>query len=104
MQPLLSHPSGCFRESLPLLVLGHFAEGHGEHYVSLDGPIFHYIQAVQEAEMHRVSLGINSQPGPLSDTEDDPMSDTEPNPTSDTEPCPLSNTEPGPTCMSDTEP
>lgn len=44
--------SGDYCESLPLLVLGHFAEGQGEHYVSLDGPILVYIQAIQEAERH----------------------------------------------------
>lgn len=45
----------------------------GEHYVSLDGPILAYIQAIQEAEMHWVS-----QPAPLSDTELGALSDAKP--------------------------
>ena len=49
-------PSGCYCEVLPLLVLGHFAEGHREHYVNLDGSIYPNIQAIQQAKMHSLSL------------------------------------------------
>lgn len=111
-------PSGCYCESLPLLVLGHFAEGHGEHYVSLNGPIFPYIQAIQEAERHRLSFrkpdrtptGVDPQPGPLADPEPgilaDPerglLADPEPGLRVDLEPYLLANPEPGP--VTDLEP
>lgn len=40
---LVISPSGDYCENLPLLVLGHFAEGQGEHYVSLEGSIPAYM-------------------------------------------------------------
>lgn len=43
--------SGCSREGLPLLILGHFAEGHGEHYVSLHGPVSPFSKSIKEAEL-----------------------------------------------------
>ena len=80
-------PSGNFCEGLPVLAIGHFAEGHGEHYVSLDGPTDPYIQALQEAENERVlhinnssaSLSIDIDPGcsPGSGIEAVPVSEPE---------------------------
>ena len=65
--------SDFYCEGLPLLVLEHFAEGQGEHYVSLDGPTLPYIQAIQEAEMHRMSQSV-----PRSDTKLGSLFDVEP--------------------------
>ena len=48
-------PSGEYCEDLPTLVVGHIAEGHGDHYVSLDGPISQYISGIQEEESHRIT-------------------------------------------------
>lgn len=37
-------PTEGYHEELPPLVLGHIAEGHGDHYVSLSGPVSSYIE------------------------------------------------------------
>lgn len=59
-------------------------------------PFFPHIQAVQRAERHQVSLGIDSQPGSPCDSVPNPVFDTEPGPMSENEDGALSNTEPGP--------
>ena len=75
-------PCGQYDDSLPLLVLGHFAEGHGDHYVSLDGPVTHLIQRVQEAEESaplpsgphsRPKSGPHSGPDPVPHCGPDPV-------------------------------
>ena len=48
-------PSGEYSEDLPTLVVGHIAEGHGDHYVSLDGQISQYISGIQEEESHWIT-------------------------------------------------
>ncbi|KAL7396332.1 hypothetical protein ABVT39_004371 [Epinephelus coioides] len=75
-------PSGGYFENLPVLILGHFAEGQGEHYVSLDGHVHPYIQAIQEAELQKVP-----QPSSLSDTELGSQSDANPPSMSDEPAC-----------------
>ena len=58
-------PHGHYDESLPFL--GHFAEGCGDHYVSLDGPVRPFIQRIQRAEKQRVLLyntGSDAVPDP----------------------------------------
>lgn len=47
-------PSNVYNENLPVLILGHIAGGHGEHYVSLSGPVSHIIDSVQEEESERL--------------------------------------------------
>lgn len=59
-------------------------------------PFFPHIWAVQRAEMHQVSLRINSQPGSPCHSVPNPVFDTEPGPMSENEDGALSNTEPGP--------
>ncbi|XP_049926648.1 uncharacterized protein LOC126406426 [Epinephelus moara] len=75
-------PSGGYFENSPVLILGHFAEGQGEHYVSLDGHVHPYIQAIQEAELQKVP-----QPSSLSDTELGSQSDANPPSMSDEPAC-----------------
>ena len=74
-------PCGQYDDSLPLLVLGHFAEGHGDHYVSLDGPVTHLIQRVQEAE-ESAPLRIVPHSGPKSSPHSGPDSITHSGPDS----------------------
>ena len=38
-------PTGEYCEDLPTLVVGHIAEGHGDHYVSLDGQLVNTLAA-----------------------------------------------------------
>ena len=38
-------PFGEYCEDLPTLVVGHIAEGHGDHYVSLDGQLVNTLAA-----------------------------------------------------------
>lgn len=47
-------PSNIYNDNQPLLILGHIAGGHGEHYVSLRGPANQYIDSIQEAERLRI--------------------------------------------------
>lgn len=47
-------PSNIYNENLLLVILGHIAEGHEEHYVSLRGPVSQYIDSIQEAERLRI--------------------------------------------------
>ena len=58
--------SNTYSESLPLLVLGHIAEGHGEHYLSLEGPVSSFIDNIVEAERERYGCESNQE-----DTEPD---------------------------------
>lgn len=47
---VLIAPSHICAEHLPLLILGHVAEGHGEHFVSLSGPISHQLNSGGEKQ------------------------------------------------------
>lgn len=47
-------PTEGYHEDLPTLVLGHIAEGHGDHYVGLSGPVSSYIESIQEEELQRI--------------------------------------------------
>lgn len=53
--------SNTYSESLPLLVLGHIAEGHGEHYLSLEGPVSSFIENIVEAERERYGCESNQE-------------------------------------------
>ena len=44
-------PSGRYSPELQTLVLGHFAEGDGEHYLSLNGPHHEYMEAMEFEEV-----------------------------------------------------
>ena len=55
-------PCGQY-DSLPLLVLGHFAEGHGDHYVSLDGPVTHLIQRAHLFDLSRLRARVRAEQG-----------------------------------------
>ena len=69
-------PHGHYDESLPLLILGHFAEGSGGHYVSLDGPVKPFIQRIQRAEKQRGLLyNTGSDAVPDTDHHSNPDSD-----------------------------
>ena len=69
-------PHGHYDESLPLLILGHFAEGCGDHHVSLDGPFRPFIRRIQRAEKQRVLLyNTGSDAVPDSDHHSNPDSD-----------------------------
>lgn len=46
--------SNTYSDTSPLLVLGHFAEGQGEHYVSLEGPVSSYVQSILENEAEMI--------------------------------------------------
>lgn len=59
--------SNTYSESLPLLVLGHIAEGHGEHYLSLEGSVSSFIENIVEAERERLFQKYECE----SDQEDD---------------------------------
>lgn len=63
-------PHGHYNESLPLLILGHFAEGCGDHFVSFDGPVRPLIKRIQDAEEQRALLY-----NPDSDQYSNPYSD-----------------------------
>lgn len=49
-------------ESPQSLVLGHIVEGHGKHYITLDGPVRLFIWATQQNEEcrahHRLSQAL----------------------------------------------
>ena len=53
-------PSNTYSGSLPLLVLGHIAEGHGEHNLNLEGPVSAFIENIQKAERQRLFHGCES--------------------------------------------
>ena len=62
-------PSNIYDENLPLVVLGHIAEGQGDHYVSLHGPVSHYIESIQQAESERLHCHGGAPYADLSDAE-----------------------------------
>ena len=55
-------PTEGYNEDIPTLVLGHIAEGHGDHYVSLSGPVSSYIENIQEEEMLRIPASRHTAP------------------------------------------
>ena len=56
-------PYDRYSNSLPTLVLGHFAEGEGEHYVSLRGPVQQYL-VEEDMEMENDNLESNKEDAP----------------------------------------
>lgn len=48
-------PSSTYSNRNPLLVLGHIAEGHGEHYLSLEGSVSSFVENILEAESEKIS-------------------------------------------------
>lgn len=55
-------PTEIYHEEMPTLVLGHIAEGHEDHYVSLSGPVSSYIESIQEEEMLRIPASRHTAP------------------------------------------
>ena len=53
-------PYDRYSNSLPTLVLGHFAEGEGEHYVSLRGPVQQYL-VEEDMEMENDNRESNKE-------------------------------------------
>ena len=68
-------PSGEYCEDLPTLVVGHIAEGHGDHYVSLDGQISQYISGIQEEESHWITSRRRIESSPTHEFEVNSRSD-----------------------------
>lgn len=50
-----------YSSSLPLLIFGHIAEGHGEHCLSLEGPVSSFIENIVEAERERIFHGYGCE-------------------------------------------
>lgn len=71
----LTTPSNMYDENLPLVILGHIAEGHGEHYVSLSGPVSHFIDSIQQAERERLPCHSRAPCGTLREGEEIPQKD-----------------------------
>ena len=55
-------PTEGYHEEMPPFVLGHIPEGHGDHYVSLSGPVISFIESIQEEEMLRISASRHTAP------------------------------------------
>lgn len=65
---LLITPSPqTYVEGLPLVILGHLAEGHGQHYVRLDGTVSHYLETVLQTDREQ----LHQQQACISDNEED---------------------------------
>lgn len=55
-------PTEGYHKEMPTLVLGHIAEGHEDHYVSLSGPVISFIESIQEEEMLRIPASRHTAP------------------------------------------
>ena len=53
-------PYDRYSNSLPTLVLGHFAEGEGEHYISLRGPVQQYLVEA-DIDLENNNLELNKE-------------------------------------------